>query len=533
MKILAVSLLRLGDLLMLAPCLRALKESDPDAELHLLTNRENKSIAEMLCPVDRIHYFERSLIQQSLGDLERSVFEAEDRITDLSRRLNRQKFDKVINFTHNRLSGYLMGTIDSPEKIGMQADHSGRLCVQSSWFRFLNNFSGDESKHLFHYTDFYKLSAGVSGDSGPLLKISTNEDQVETVLPEDQNQIVINPWSSDQKKDWSDQSWINYMSEFVKNDSNASFTILGGPGEGLKINKIVGMAKAAQLKAHGAVIRFSELPEYLNRQKLLVTVDTAVKHLAAMADIKIIELSLGGSAPWKTGVYKENSLVIQSTEKCAPCDHFKACHRDQHYCAMSFDPTALASISHQFVLGHWLNLRVLAEEYNDQFRLFRTSFTKGGYWYLRPLDVKLEVEVFDHLISLAGWKIALNKDYLEPLFNARQSIDDFLLQENDGIQSSLHPLAPNYRMGEMNIDRALNILINQLNKKDCSDLRQTLNEIEKGLSLKSYLTQHLENLDQKGFSSIRQIQDSLNQLRQFQIAKLKIHQMATMPRNKL
>ena len=53
-----MNLLRLGDILMMAPVLRGIKKKYPNAELHLLINKQFSMLEDMLPYVDEFKYFD-------------------------------------------------------------------------------------------------------------------------------------------------------------------------------------------------------------------------------------------------------------------------------------------------------------------------------------------------------------------------------------------------------------------------------------------------------------------------------------------
>ncbi len=66
MKILVLSLLRLGDIIQQEPLLKGLREKHPSAEIHLLLNRQFASVERVLdSVVDKYIYFDRESLQKA------------------------------------------------------------------------------------------------------------------------------------------------------------------------------------------------------------------------------------------------------------------------------------------------------------------------------------------------------------------------------------------------------------------------------------------------------------------------------------
>src|SRR5579872_4124597 len=101
MKILVVSLLRLGDILLATSVLRSLQKKNPEAEIHILINGQFKSVASLIPYVTKVFTFDRDSLQQIVGQSDRNLLEAYFRIEDLVENLQNEKYDRVINLTHN------------------------------------------------------------------------------------------------------------------------------------------------------------------------------------------------------------------------------------------------------------------------------------------------------------------------------------------------------------------------------------------------------------------------------------------------
>ena len=66
MKILAISLLRIGDLMMHVHILRAVRKMFPKCEIHLLVNELSESFAKEIEIVDQVNVFPRQKLQKFL-----------------------------------------------------------------------------------------------------------------------------------------------------------------------------------------------------------------------------------------------------------------------------------------------------------------------------------------------------------------------------------------------------------------------------------------------------------------------------------
>lgn len=65
---------------------------------------------------------------------------------------------------------------------------------------------------------------------------------------------------------------------------------------------------------------------------MLVTLDTAIKHLATWTGTPIVEIALGSSNPNETGAYQEGALILKPQVPCAPCRHSSSCSQSSFVC---------------------------------------------------------------------------------------------------------------------------------------------------------------------------------------------------------
>src|SRR5690606_16634742 len=119
MKVLVTSLLRLGDLLMAAPALELLKRRYPGCQLHVVINPESKPIGALIPAVDKYHVFNRNELQGQLASPQSPLIKPVDDLLRWVDELNSERFDLVVNLTHNHLSGRLCALLQAPHKIGL------------------------------------------------------------------------------------------------------------------------------------------------------------------------------------------------------------------------------------------------------------------------------------------------------------------------------------------------------------------------------------------------------------------------------
>ena len=412
MKILVVSLLRIGDVLMALPMLQGLRRAHPGAEIHLLVNTAASSL-EPLVDFVRWHYFDRSNLQLGLGDYDHSIFDSFHKLSSTVDSLNEQSFDLLINVTQNRLSGWLCSAIHARDKIGLTIDRNGMGRYGSSWFNHLNDCAGEENLEPFHYSDMFSYGAGVR----PINDLTLRETQeglreAENLMPKGDGPLVlVQTLTSDAKKNWSERLWIQTLCSLKLLRPQARILILGAPFERDALLQLTAECEKRKLNCDLALCSISGAFSLLKRASLLVTGDTSIKHLAGLANCPTLELSVGSSDFRKTGVYRAGNVIIQSLEPCAPCPQKGLCIHSDHRCGDRLTPELVASVANQIIEGFDGSLRLLAHEYREDVRIYKTGFIETGYWVATPQCSHAQELMVRKCLEKSTWKLMLEKEH--------------------------------------------------------------------------------------------------------------------------
>ncbi len=336
MKILVVSLLRLGDLLMQKNLLGSVAKKYPQAEIHFLIYREFQAANHFLTEVHKFHYFERTEWSNWINQAEVPLLKPVKELGKLINSLNEEKFDRVWNWTHQKSSAYLMELIQSKEKVGLQTK-SGKFTLGGSenlkdfnkQFTELNN---EGPHYLVHLAKIFNLEI----PSPKFMRSSLREDK--------ENLICIQPLTSDAKKNWDLRFFREWISQHQRLRPQDQICVFGSPAEKTLLEREFPLHMVKILKLY-------EVEKILANADLLLTVDTAIKHLATLAGTQILELSFGSAQPKKTGAWMNEYHVIVPTVDCWPCSHSKNCSQATHACAEELTAMDLGQIVVSLIEG--------------------------------------------------------------------------------------------------------------------------------------------------------------------------------------
>ncbi len=407
MKVLVVSLLRLGDFVMSVPVINGLKASRRDIQIDALTFTHSAGMKTMLPAVQKWWTLNREELQEGLGQGDIPTLTSFAVLQEQLDAINAAKYDLIINLTQSHFSAWVCGYLKSPERLGLTYDTKGVAHFYSPWFRYLNDHAEPGDQDVFHHTDIF-LQACALAQQPVNWRMSTSPKAVFDVDALDLNldpTVVLQIYTSDAKKNLSEDAWISFAAEMKGHQILA----LGAPAESARLDAFIQRAAGYGVKIKKAILSLEGALELLNRSELLVTGDTSIKHLANAAHCKVLEISLGSSDYRRTGIYKSDSLILQGRATCSPCPHSTPCRQFTHECGLAIHPKAMAEAAELLVIEDWDGLEVLSRRF-ERIQWLRTRELSTGFWFAQDLTTDSPSQAMGALIERSAWKLALNKE---------------------------------------------------------------------------------------------------------------------------
>lgn len=290
---------------------RGLRAKHPNSEIHILINQDFIGLSFLIRPeVDRIIYFPRAEIQKFLVEPEFHVtkgFAALEQF--ISQDLN-SHYDLAYNFTHNRLSGYLLSLLSVREVRGVCASGDRFVGVeQSCLLDFEERFSSTHSSAL-HYIEWLSLAFDIE-----VSKPTRRETHGKRIL--------FQVETSDPKKNVKHQTFRGAIAALESLGYRCQ--ILASQSDSERLARLYGASQILVANLEGVA------QELLNCS-LLVSVDTGIKHLAAYLGIPVVEICVGSSDAVKTSAFWNSGSQIVGESQCYPCRHSNVCNQTSHLC---------------------------------------------------------------------------------------------------------------------------------------------------------------------------------------------------------
>lgn len=331
MNILFVSLLRAGDFIMQVPLIRTFSKQ---GDIHILVNDEFEQLTE-LYPDFQFHFFPRRKLQSLINDQNTSLFDPFQQVREFATSLNGEKFNTVINLTHNRISAYIMDLIESAQKKGLRFSGNTILPMTNSWQVMFNKTFSENQRSPVHYLTALSKSLDLCTP-----QLSLAEDR------SSKKRVYLQAFTSDEKKNWSLQSWSELHTRLQKARPDLEFYFIASTNEFNQLSKWID-PKWIQ------VCRLIEARGILQNSAFFITSDTSLAHLAAESRTPMVVLSLGSSDYSKTMPWMHGVWVLSTDVGCSPCRHSENCHQETHQCADILKVSTVLNVVVQALAGRF------------------------------------------------------------------------------------------------------------------------------------------------------------------------------------
>lgn len=376
MKILLLSLLRLGDVLMHREIVRALNSRYPQAQIHFLINAQFSSVQDLLPEVHRWKLFPRDQIQNILVEQKHPVQHAFRMFEESVDDLNRENYDLVLNLTHNFFSVRLMDLINAGQKRGACFQEGKKVSDQNRWQTYLNEKFSVNGRSRFHYIEVLLRSLDLPL---PFPKPAQNKD--------DLGPVYLQILTADPKKNWGLSRFRQLLAQLQAANPHRQIRALCSPTERE-------LALTVFEKDQIFSPSLQEAAGLLGQARLLITGDTSLQHLAAQVECQIVSIFLGSADCVKTAPWQSGAWVIRSQVSCAPCGHSEPCSRGSHQCAEDIEVDKVFSLAQSILKNEApISLDKLVSQ---------TRFSQG-HLFMSP-------ESFHQTLERAVWSCYLEKE---------------------------------------------------------------------------------------------------------------------------
>jgi len=306
-KILALQLKRIGDVILTLPALAALRRSNPDAELEVVLVDGCAALAPLLPAGAKCLHYCRGKLNGGLW-----------------RNLLFSNYAACYDFTGNDRSALMARLSRAGEKF------SYRKAIEKRPRRAkLFNRICDAAVRDHHTIDYHLALLGEGGaqvDFQPEIPEATRT-QVDSVLAQAgvaENFVVVHPGTARDEKYWLAESWGQVI-DHLASERGLQVVLTGSPDEREQAHlaQIKGSIRANAIDLSGTVDLIG-LTEMLRRARLVLGVDSAAMHLAALFQRPEIAL-FGPTNPFHWRPLHQHAQILLAGQG-APVENFKPRH---------------------------------------------------------------------------------------------------------------------------------------------------------------------------------------------------------------
>ena len=400
-----IQLTRIGDVLQTYQTCELFKKSYPDVRLVLIARKQFASGLDFL--LDKVFDEVILLDFKEIYNSSKTFSEIQAGLNQHIEKINSFNIDVLINLSFSKTSSYLSSVIETKHRLGSRYTETNEVIVSDQWSQFIYANVMGGPNNPFNLVDAFRNIFG----------FEVNENDIQAIeVKTDKPVISIHPFASQDKKQWKSSKWVEVIFKLLKTHPEASLNLLGSPGEVEKANEILSDALLKnyqdQITNYVGKTNFKELYTVLQDSTHFIGHDSMTGHLAKIARIPTLTISLGTVRPIETTPYGLKSFNIVPRTKCYPCfpddkcDFFQ-CHADVSY-------QAVAGVIDQFVKKGEINYETLSKDVSnfhlDPVDIFESYFTNKGYFSLAGINPRFASpkEIVGNLLRSA-WLFKFNE----------------------------------------------------------------------------------------------------------------------------
>jgi ADP-heptose:LPS heptosyltransferase len=320
-RILAIRLDNIGDLVLLGPSLRAIRQALPQAHLTLMASPAGSQVAPMLPWVDEV-LVHRAIWQDTSGQIPREA----TRELELVGTIRQGQFDAAVIFTSFSQSPYppayvcLLAGI--PIRLGQSKEFGGGLLSQ--WVRPLPDETHQAERNLFLLESAgfpvgnphleLHIPAGVQTGADMLLRHSGIEP--------DEPFVVLAPGASCAARRY-DLERFAAVARLLLAETSLPLVIAGSERERELLRPILAHADGRRLVSLVGLTTVSGLAAVIRRAALLIANDSGPMHMADAFARPMVILYSGTEYESQWRPRQAETILLRRPTPCSPCYAFR------------------------------------------------------------------------------------------------------------------------------------------------------------------------------------------------------------------
>lgn len=320
-NILIINLRRIGDVYSTGHLLNSLS-TNKENSVSLLVYKESEKAATNLKNVSSLHVIDRKeIITLKSNKLFSDGFSIE-RLFNQLQSIRNQKWDEIINYSNDLVGAYICSYLkESSDKIiGVHFNENRNVVTNSDWEILFNDVLPSVKYAPMHFVDCYHKMIGVKSnligekiitDPAHNATVFSNMSTIRKGLStaESASKIIgLQLKTADANKDIPEETLTQLIQLIRQNDEFIPVVLIAPTEEERKYAAVINQKFNNELVVIEADLR--AVASVLMNLDILVTPDTAIKHIADLTETPVLEISLGYAPFLKQGSYSAGSLIL-------------------------------------------------------------------------------------------------------------------------------------------------------------------------------------------------------------------------------
>ncbi len=318
-NILIINLRRLGDVYTTGHIVNSLAATEGN-NVSLLVYKESSAAAKSLKNISHLHTIDRKeIITLKANKLFSDGFALEQLLLQL-KAIKDQKWDEIINYSNDivgaYICSYLRGSTD--KVVGVHFNNERNVVTNNDWDILFNDILPVAKYAPIHFVDCYHKMIG----------ISYNREGEKLLTNSEHNAVAFSHMNSIRKNGSETTSKIIGIqlktADAAKDISEGTLTeLIAALRSNMELIPVLLIAPVDEERRYADEINskfnnelviveadLEAVASVLMNVDLLITPDTAIKHIADLAETPVLEISLGHAPFLKQGTYSQGSLIL-------------------------------------------------------------------------------------------------------------------------------------------------------------------------------------------------------------------------------
>lgn len=320
-NILIINLRRLGDVYTTGHLVNSLSVNE-GTNVSVLTYKESSRAAKNLKNLSKLYIIDRKeIITLKNNKLFSDGFALEQLLKQLQE-IKDQSWDEIVNYSNDLVGAYLCSYLKGSAKkvVGVHFNNDRNVVTGSDWEILFNDILPVVKYSPIHFVDCYHKMMGLNVErEGEKLITNSNHNAVafsnmntirkgQTGSENTAKIIALQLKTADPSKDIPEHMMVQLIEEIRKNSELVPVILIAPTDEERRYASDINEKFENDLVIIEADLE--AVASVLMNIDLLVTPDTAIKHIADLAETPVLEVSLGHAPFLKQGTYSEGSLVL-------------------------------------------------------------------------------------------------------------------------------------------------------------------------------------------------------------------------------